>query len=56
MVSGSEVARARRVGLASLSGEWNSSHPWRADAEEFRRDVLPALQGVRLRELARPGD
>jgi CRISPR-associated endonuclease Cas1 len=32
---------------------WNAAHPERADAEVFRREVLPAIQGVPLRELAR---
>ena len=33
--------------------EWNAAHPERADPELFRREVLPALEGVPLRELAR---
>lgn len=33
--------------------EWNMDHPERAAPDVFRRDVLPMLQSVRLRELAR---
>lgn len=32
---------------------WNAEHPERADPEVFRRDVLPAIEGVPLSELAR---
>jgi CRISPR-associated endonuclease Cas1 len=32
---------------------WNAAHPERGDPKTFRRDVLPAIQGVPLRELAR---
>ena len=33
--------------------EWNAAHPERADPDEFRREVLPAIQGVPLSELSR---
>jgi CRISPR-associated endonuclease Cas1 len=32
---------------------WNATHRERADPDSFQRDVLPQLQGVPLRELAR---
>jgi hypothetical protein len=32
---------------------WNASHPERADPAAFRLEVLPAIQAVPLRELAR---
>jgi len=32
---------------------WNAANPERSDPEVFRLDVLPALQGVPVRELAR---
>lgn len=33
--------------------EWNAAHPERPGSDDFRRDVLPAIQGVSLGELAR---
>ena len=32
---------------------WNAEHPERPDPEVFRREVLPAIQTLTLRELAR---
>jgi len=32
---------------------WNATRPERADPATFRREVLPAIQGVPVRELAR---
>lgn len=32
---------------------WNETHPERPGPDEFRRDVLPAIQNVSLGELAR---
>lgn len=32
---------------------WNATHVDRADPAAFRRDVLPAIQGIPIRELAR---
>ena len=32
---------------------WNAKHPGRRDGGSFRRDALPAIQDVSLRDLAR---
>jgi hypothetical protein len=52
--------RAARQKLGSRQRErqreenaWNATHPERADPGTFRREVLPAITGVPLRELAR---
>ena len=52
-----DVARAR---IADRQRErqrqenaWNATHPDRADPDTFRRGVLPGIQGVPIRELAR---
>jgi CRISPR-associated endonuclease Cas1 len=46
-ISGRQRERQRE------ENDWNAVHPLRADPDEFRRKVLPAIQGVPLRELAR---
>lgn len=35
------------------TSEWNRTHDERPDPAVFRRDVLPAIEGVTLRELVR---
>lgn len=44
---------ARQQERQREENEWNAAHPKRAEPEVFRREVLPGLQGVPLRELAR---
>jgi uncharacterized protein with Zn-ribbon domain DUF2116 len=43
----------RQSGRQAEENAWNAVHPERADPESFRREVLTAIQGVPLRELAR---
>jgi len=44
---------ARQRERQAEENAWNEAHPERPDPEAFRRDVLPAIHGVPLRELAR---
>jgi CRISPR-associated endonuclease Cas1 len=46
------IARSQRERQRE-ENEWNADHPEPRDPDGFRRDVLPAIQGVPLRELAR---
>jgi len=43
----------RQTERQAQENTWNAAHGQRANPDVFRRDVLPALQGVPLRELAR---
>ena len=44
---------ARQRARQREENDWNAEHPDRPDPEAFRRDVLPSLQAVPLRELSR---
>lgn len=44
---------ARQVVRRHEENTWNAGHPGRADQAAFQREVLPRIQNVPLRELAR---
>ncbi len=43
---GTSIAKRNRE-----SAEWDRSHPGRPDPEQFRRDILPELEGVPLQKI-----
>lgn len=54
LTAGARAQLARRqTDRQREENAWNAEHPQRADREAFRREVLPGIQGVPLRELAR---
>ncbi len=53
---GGETARKRGTSIAKRNreaSEWDRSHPGRPDAGQFKRDIVPRLEGVPLQKITK---